>query len=395
MRVDWTKRVKGYVKIHVKGNDIESFVNELAVQHMSVWSIRRLDEHCVELYIVIADFFRLRPILKQTGSRTRVIERHGLPFLLKKLERRKLFVAGFAVFLIGLFLLSSLVWSINVEGNESLSERVILTEANKLGIAPFQWKFKLGDTEVLARELTKRLSGVAWVGVEVRGTRIHIEIVEAQLPEPKPLRSPRHLVSTSDAVITAITAEKGRAVVRINERVKRGDILISGVLGEEETTQIVVADGFVRGIVWHEFRIRIPLTVKHKVMTGESKTKRHLIIGNRALQVSGYGRLSFEQYETQQERSELRWRKKSLPFGWLVEHVREVREEQQKMDKEEAVQLGLQLAQDELITKLGKEVIIHEQKVLHESVESGKVYMKVLFVVEQNIVQERPIIQGE
>lgn len=395
MRVNWVTKVRGYVKIQVKGERIEAFINELALQQMNIWNIRWLEEHRVELYIIIGDFFRLRSVLKQTGCRIRVIERHGFPFFLKKLEQRKLFIAGFAAFMIGLFILSSLIWSVDVEGNESLSERAILQEANKLGIAPYQWKFKLGDTEVLARELTKRLSGVAWVGVEIKGTRIHIEVVEAQLPEEKPLQNPRHLVSTSDAVISAITAEKGRAVVKINERVKRGDVLISGILGEGETQHIVVADGFVKGIVWHEYRIGIPLTGSHKVMTGESKTKRHLIIGNRALQLTGYGRLSFEQYETQQERSELRWNKKSLPFGWLVEHLREVREEPYKINKNEAVTLGLQLAEDELKSRLGNEVVIHEQKVLHESVESGKVYMKVLFVVEQNIVQERPIIQGE
>lgn len=409
MRVNWTTKVKGFVKIEVHGQNIRQFLNLITEANLLVWDIKQVRRGTavgqakqadvampvIELFVVLPHFFRLKPMLRQTGCRLRVKGRYGLPFYLTKIEQRKLFAVGFVCFLVGLFLLSSLIWTVHIEGNETIQKQRIVDEASKLGIAPFQWKFKLDDTVFLAKELTKQLEGVAWVGVEIRGTRVNIKIVESQVAEERPLRNPRHLVSTSDAVITFIVAERGQAVVKVNERVRRGDILVSGILGDEEFQQIVVAEGQVKGLVWHEYTLEVPLEMRYNVFTGESRMKKYVIIGKRAIQLTGYGKLPYEQFEVQERRSALRWREKVLPLGWSEKNVLEMREQVRELDKAEAIELGLQSAKKHIRANLGEDTIIHGEKVLHEHAESGKVYIKVLFEVEQNIARELPIVQNQ
>lgn len=395
MRIPWTTTIRGYVRIEVTGQHIARLLNELTAANLIIWDVQNIAVNKVQLYIIVRDYFQLRPILRRTNCRIHIIERHGLPFMLAKLERRKLFAAGFVVFLIGLYLLTSLVWSVQIKGYETIAKQDIMNEANKLGIYPMQWKFKLADTERLARELSKSIPGTAWVGIEVNGTKIVIQVVESDLPEEGPLLSPRHLISTSDAVVSKISVEQGQAVVRANQRVKKGDLLISGIIGNEETQHIVVAKGAVSGIVWHEYNIQVPLETVYKSLTGHSKIRRYFIIGNRALQVTGYGKITFKDYEIQSRQAQWRIGKYKIPLGWHKENVLELEQYSRTIESAEARNIGLKQARADLMTQLGEKTIILDEKVLHEQTDSGKVYMKVLFEVEQEISLEQPIIQGE
>jgi similar to stage IV sporulation protein len=388
--------LRGYVRIELRGGNFEAFVNQAIEQKYAIWNIRVLPNERMEAEILIKDFFELRPILKRTGCRLHVTSRWGLPFWLSRIGNRKLFVSGIAGFIIGLYLLTSLVWQIQVEGNEKLSQSEILQAASKLGIHRFQWKFRLPESAALSHQLQGSLPGTAWVGVEVHGTRITIKVVEAAIPDKKPLMNPRNLVASKNALITEILADKGKPLVKPNMYVRKGDVLISGVIGNEQNQQVVVANGKVLGIVWYTSHIEAPLSRTFKVYSGETKDRSYLVLGTRALQVTGYGKLPFEKYETIAARKTLQWRNYVLPVGWLHEKVMEAHDVEHPISSEEAKASSLAQARAELLTSSGKDSRIAGEKILHEKTENGKVYMEVHFEVEESIVEEQPIVtQGE
>lgn len=387
--------IRGYVETEVRGGKLEELLNRMVELKLMFWNVRRVGTEKALFNILIKDFFRLRPLLKETGCRIHVARRFGFPFLLDKLEKRKFFAAGFALFVISLYLLSSLVWQVTVEGNKKIPAEDVLTAAKQEGIYPLQWKFRLGDQNVLSQKLHSLLPGAAWVGVTVKGTHVNIKVVESKEPEEKQLLSPRHLISTADAVVTDIFVEQGQGMVKPNTRVKKGDVLISGILGNEENRKIVVAKGKVRGLVWHEYNIEVPTIQKVKVYSGESKERNYLVIGNRALLVSGFGETGFNKFETIPTLDKLQWRGIILPFGWLHEKVMDVEYVENRMSREESEQVGLQQARADILMKSGYDSRIENEKILHEKLEDGKVYMKVLFEVDEEISKEYPLIQGE
>ncbi|WP_199618748.1 sporulation protein YqfD [Paenibacillus alkalitolerans] len=387
--------IRGYVKIAVAGEPFEPFINRLIERNYRVWDIRRIGEGKAELYVVLSDFFRLKPHLKQTGLRIRVLERHGLPFFLDKLDRRKWFMAGAAAFLIGLYLLSSIVWNIEVSGNDTIPEDRILNAARSEGLFLHQWKWKLKDRSELSQRLSKAVPNVAWIGVEIQGTTVRIQVVESTVPKKREPRNPRHIVASSDAVITRILAETGVPQVGVNTRVRKGDILISGILGDDQNRKVVVADGDVRGLVWYEYTVQSPLERKHTVLTGERQSRWYLVIGNRALQLTGYGQEAYKQEKMTSERSRLQWRDWLLPVGWLHETYQEARIVNEKVSQNEAREAGLRNARADLLSKVGTKAVIRDQKILHERVDNGKVVLKVLFEAEVDIAAERPILEQE
>ncbi|MGN7357773.1 sporulation protein YqfD [Paenibacillus sp. SAF-054] len=398
MKIPTLSGIRGCVLITVRGERVNHLINAFAEAGIPVWDIRPTGEHTAEMKLLLRDFYALRPLLKRTGCRMHVTRRIGLPFRIVRLYKRKFFAAGMIAFLIMLFLLSQMVWNVNVTGNEKLATEDILKVARQSGIKPYQWIFRLGEPDKLSRELSIKLPGVSWVGVERKGTTISIQIVEAAEPEKKPLVSPRHLVSRTDAVVTSVYAEQGRPLVEKNTRVKKGQVLISGILGDgAANSQEVVAKGEVKGLVWHEYQLQVPLVQKRKVYTGERKDKSYLVLGNRAIQLWGYGRELYEKSETLTEHDPVTWRSIALPIGWMTEKVMEVTEEQETLQPEEAKKLGILGAVRDILAKYGSDSQIVSQKILHEKRENGKVYMKVLFEVEEKIAEELPLVhsQGE
>jgi similar to stage IV sporulation protein len=389
--------LKGMVTIHIRGGQPEQLVNRALAGGLQLSSIRWTSSGLLECELSISDFFGLRPYLKQTGCRVHVTKRKGLPFLLVKAERRKLFAAGIVLFFAIIFMLSSLIWSIDVQGNVKLTEDQIRAAAKEEGLYPMQWSFRLTDADVLSKKLVRKLPGSTWVGVEKKGTKVIIQVVESTIPEKASLNTPRHLVASTDAVVTEIIAEAGRPVVRKNTKVKKDQILISGTIGGEMNSRTVVAKGNVRGLVWYEFEISSPLVQQVKVYTGEKETKWFAVIGSRALQVSGYGDSSFGSSEAIRHEEKVSWRNWSLPIGRMKETVMETRMEDRTLTEEEAKKVGILQAKANLYLKAGSDAVIRDEIVLHEKADNGKVYMKVLFEVEQSIVKEMPLVhmQGE
>lgn len=393
MKPSVLSRLRGSVTIVVRGEHLERLINELAKEGIEIWNVRALPERKMEMNVQLNDYFSLRPLLKRTGCRMSVKRRAGMPFIMLRLWRRKIFIVGFALFIAIIFALSSLVWDIEVQGNEKIPTEDVLMAAREEGIYPFQWIFRMQKQDKLSAELTRKLPGTSWVGVSRSGTRITIQVVEATRPKEQSLHSPSHLISSSDAIITNIYAERGQPEVKKHERVRKGQVLIAGIQGNS----YVVAKGEIKGIVWHEYNIEVPLVRKQNVYTGEKKVRGYLYFGKTAVQITGYGSVQFAQFQTLSELDPLTWRSWKLPFGWMSEKLLETTEIQLKLSAKQAKEDGIERALRDIYAKHGVESKIVSQKILHEKSDNGKVYMKVLFEVEQDIAEELPIVheQGE
>lgn len=394
MRAPILANLRGYVVLSLRGGKVEEFLNEAVQQGLRLWDVRLTAPGQGKLKLDLADFFRLRPILKRTGCRIHVERRCGLPFTLKRVMRRKLFLLGAAGFLVGLFLLTSLVWRVDVTGNEKLSKQTVLAAAREEGIFKYQWTFRLKGLDELSRGLLGRLPDAAWIGVDRKGTTIRIHVVETTRPEDKPLVSPRHLVAKKNALVTKIFAEKGKPVVAPNTYVRKGQVLVSGELGAGEHRKWVPATGKVFGLVWYVSAIEVPMEQIHRTYTGEAAEKSYLIIGNRALQITGYGKGNYEHSVTAGIPRMLSFRGFTLPFGWLKDTVRESEEKVNSLSAAEAEAVGLKRARDDLLLQAGSGARIAGEKVLSREVKDGKLRLKVHYEVEEEITSQLALVEA-
>lgn len=388
--LDW---LKGYLAVRVSGKRLERLLNLAVGQGMKLWDIRRFDQENGRFFIRLEDYFRLRPLLRKTGCRVRIVRRVGLPFLLHKMKKRSTFFTGAAFFVLALILFSHMVWHVEVVGNEEIPEENVLEAAQKIGIKKGTFTFRLPSAETVQDRLLTDLPRATWIGFEVKGTKAIIRVVEKTVPEKTEELNPRHLIASKKAIIQKLLVEQGRPVVRVNQWVNKGQILVSGFMGNEQNYKVVPAKGKVFGEVWYETEVTVPLMQRPSKYTGEQISRYSLLFGNYAIRLTGYGELPFQIFETHTEKQYLSVGRYRLPLGWKKEDFFEATVDGEKLTEEQATQLAIKIARQDVLSH-AEEGRIKREKVLHRKLDNDKVYIKIHFAIIEEIGMEQAIVDA-
>ncbi|MBC8078745.1 MAG: sporulation protein YqfD, partial [Gorillibacterium sp.] len=209
----------------------------------------------------------------------------------------------------------------------------------------------------------------------------------------KELVSPRHLVADKNALVTKIYAEKGKSVVLHNTYVRKGQVLVSGELGDEKNRELVSATGKVYGLVWYETTVKVPRIQIHRNYTGESYNRSYLVIGKRGLQLTGYHKGKYKQSLSLGEPEMLHFRNWVMPLGWLKEKVMETREDKRVLTDTQAKEMGLRRAREDLLREAGMDSRIAGERILEKKVSSDNLLLRVLYEVEEQISVEQVIVE--
>ena len=92
--IGFFKYLKGYLCICVTGFSPERFMNLCSNRDIILWNIYK-EQDAYYMCISIEGFYKLRPIVKKTGTKVAITKRCGLPFLLSGIWKRKIFLLGF------------------------------------------------------------------------------------------------------------------------------------------------------------------------------------------------------------------------------------------------------------------------------------------------------------
>ena len=114
--------VLGFVDIVVEGYYIERFINICASKSIFLWNLRREKSTILHARVGIRDFKRLKSVCKKTQCKMKIDNKKGVPFILNKYKKRKLFIGLLIFVFLGIIALSNFIWNIDVVGNQSISK---------------------------------------------------------------------------------------------------------------------------------------------------------------------------------------------------------------------------------------------------------------------------------
>lgn len=299
MRNQWFSNISGVVRIRVEGRYVESFLNRCITENIAIWNIKRISEQSVVGTIHLNDVKKLRVLLRQSDCKVSFTHRRGFPFLVKQIGERIGFASGIALSFALIFILSNIVWNIDIKGASPKVENELRQAILDLGVKRGAFQFVLPDVEYIQREVSEQVRDATWIGVRQKGTTYEFEVVEQQLPEEAERYSPRNLVAKKEAIIYSMFVEHGQAVVRKHDFVKKGDLLVSGYIGKEddENRELVPAKAEVFGEIWYKSDVEVPLESLFTTLTGERKVKHYLSFSDFSVPIWGFGSHSFETTE--------------------------------------------------------------------------------------------------
>lgn len=277
------KYITGYLRIQVTGYAPERFLNLCSNHNILMWKLLKI-ENGYEFYITLKGFRELKPFLKKTRTRVRIIERSGLPFKMHRYRKRKLFFAGICMCAICLFLLSRYIWNIEIVGNTSVTDAALLSYLEENGYGFGALKSGI-DCTALEEQIRIDYSNIIWTSAQISGTKLTIQIKENLVTgedETDTDDSPRDIVADKDAVIESIVTRTGIPLVSAGTEVKKGDTLVSGCIeitddsGESVNYHYVKSDADIYGYTTYEYSDSFSMSYTKNQYTGNT-TKRYAV----------------------------------------------------------------------------------------------------------------------
>ncbi|NLN47746.1 MAG: sporulation protein YqfD [Clostridiales bacterium] len=243
----------GYAIITVKGIRVEKFINLAVINEIYLWDMEKLDYYTLRAKISIKDFFRIRDIVKRTNSSVSIQEKCGMPFKIKVMRKKKLLFFGLGALFIFLYILSSYIWMIEINGEGNIKAKVILDELSSAGLKVGIRKTKVDKRDIENKVLIS-LPELTWVGIEIKGTKAYVTVSERLIePEFVNIEEPCNIIAVKNAVIEKILVLNGDGIVKDGDTVEKGQLLVTGIIERENIdTRYVHAMAKIFAKTWYE-----------------------------------------------------------------------------------------------------------------------------------------------
>ncbi|MCM1158919.1 MAG: sporulation protein YqfD [Bacteroidales bacterium] len=313
--------ILGYVKAEVYGFAPERLMNLIIQNEIIVWDVSTTERGYI-FYTGRKNLLRMKPFLQKSNMKIRLLQKCGLPYFFKQHRRRAAFLVGFLLFGCMVYVLSLFVWEVKVTGEDKLVGESVLKQIEEKYVSLGTLKSRI-DCAELENALRKDFEEISWVSCELKGTGLTVYLEEGMAPKQNVQEIENgDMIAAKDALITKMITRQGTPVVKVNDEVKKGDILISGTIyiyddnHEVLETSYIAADGDIYGTTAYEYEDYVDLNYYQKIYS--EKSRKHITFYFMDYCLTPYiPKLADENYDTYTQIHKARiFNNFYLPFGY-------------------------------------------------------------------------------
>lgn len=218
-------------------------------------------------YIIVRerDFAKILELLSGRIEFT-YSEPMGFPGMLCRIKHKVAIASSLCFSFLLCMFFGGIVWDVRVEGNSTITDGEVVLGLSDAG-------FEIGDfwRRTNLDEVEARLLGnnekLAWVNINRRGTVAYVKVIEKEPENNAPdviVSGYSNIIASTDCVIEEITVKRGVAVVKVGDTVKKGDLLVIGMLLEESGGGFCYAEASVIGRVSDSVSVEIQRNIVEK-----------------------------------------------------------------------------------------------------------------------------------
>ena len=273
--------LRGYVIIQIEGVYPERLASLLEREGVPLRDLHRPEAGVLVCTLPAGDFRRLHKLNRRCRCRIHILRKGGGPFRLRRLWRRRILILGVTCTLLMGFWASRRVWFVDVQGCARMDEAVLREALREQGLCVGRNLRKLPLSD-LGDFVAAQYDELAFVGLHVDGIFLRVRVREALAEgERLDLTQPCDVISTRTGVITKINVYGGRAQVRVGDKVKKGQLLISGrvTARDESMTYTTHAYGEVLAAVLYHAEEEAPKTAVEWIETEREAPYAALYLG--------------------------------------------------------------------------------------------------------------------
>lgn len=386
----FSELLKGAVTVKTEGFFTERFINLCAAENLLLWGIKKEGENVLFANIYAKDFKKIKSAAKKTKTKVKIIKKTGAPFAVHRYKKRRFALFGAVLFFGGVIFYSTHLMGIDISGNKATKTEEIFSALKEFGIYKGARLDNI-DRKKVQNSIMTKLDTVAWIGINIKGSRAYVEIKERiEKEEPLDFSVPCDLVAACDGIIDELDVREGQTMVKKREFVEKGDLLVSGAVDSVQTgIRYVHSYGEIYALTNKSISREYKKVFEEKILTGKKRTKISIKSQKSGEKIFTPSAIKFEHYESKSKNYDL--------GGFCIEKITYYEQDIKYTEKseKEILEFGKQelLKEFEKELKKGDEIKNFFAEIKQKDPKT--LVVTANFELRQNICQERIIDKTE
>ena len=282
----YTAMISGKLRIELTGASAEATLCALNLDGVALTNVVRIAPLSVSFTISQKDYGKLLSVTNRLGDTVKIQQYTGLVLSAYRLLSRPILLLCIAVIIAASVLIPNHVFFVEIEGNHLVPDNLILEKSESSGIT-FGSASKEIRSETLKNNLLAEIPDLQWAGINTYGSRAVISVRErVELSETDTARKGGNIVASKDGIIINCTVHRGKALCKVGQAVKVGQVLVEGYNDCSNLT----AESGAEAEIFAETQYNITaITPNIQQMRGEltkTSVKYSLIFGKKIINLS-------------------------------------------------------------------------------------------------------------
>lgn len=381
--------IKRY-KIKVEGKNPSYFVKKLIRNKINIYD---LVDGFKYIYVVVDEdgLNKIKDI--KTSYKINIVNRYGIAKVKYLFKKYLVFFICLGIGIVINIILSKIIFEVDVIHSNPYIREIIYNDLEKYGIKKYNFKVSFDEKEkIVSKILEKEDNDIEWLEIEEIGTKYIVRVEQRKKKSNSSQCIRRNVVAKKDAMILAIEAEEGEVVKKKLDYVKKGEVLISGIIhNKENIVKQKCATGKVYGEVWYKVFLEIPTKYREEKVTGKVKRQLELEFLNNKYTL-------FSKFKTYKRESFSLVSTRLLPISLNFSSYLETEVIEKNYTINNIDHDALKLAITKLNERIGNDKEILGKKVLKKYQKNSKIIIEVFFKVKEDItdyLEYSEIVPGE
>ena len=361
------------------------FINRLSYLRLNILEIKK-DNDKVYLKIYSKDYDKFKKYL--VSYKININKKLGILSIIDIIKSNYIFLISVLIGLIIYFIGQNLVIKINIIHENKEIRELLTDELDNYGIKVLSFKKSYQELYKIREEiLDKYPTKLDWIEFEMDGMVLNLKVEERVITKKEENNNICNIIAKKEGIITNIKVESGEANVMINDHVTEGDILIKGIINyNNEDVRMTCAKGKVFATTWWTVKVKVPLNANNYNYTGK---KRYNLTWE-------FNNLKKDVFKSRINNYESKYILlfDLVGFRIYLKNELEIEKSIKKLSKDEALNIGINKAIDNLKTNLGEFDTIIDKKVLKKSINDSTMDIEI-FVVVNELISKEQIISKE
>ena len=373
------------VNLKITGINIERFIKRLKNNNIEILYLKNIKKGII-IKIYKKDYEKVLKL--KTIYEIDVIGYNGLISIKNKIINNRFIIFSILICFVFLYLLTSLIFKIDIITNDKKMEEKIRNELEKNGISLYKFKKDYNKLQQIKLNIISKFRNeIEWIEIENIGTKYIIRYEPRIINTKKESNEYRNIIAKKDSVINDMYVLSGQIIKSKNTYVKKGDVIVSGYIYMNENIKDTVrSEGIIYGECWYNVTVTYPYKYYEEKETGNSKNIFVIKLINKDIEL-----FNFNKYKYKKINNKTIIKNNLLPLKLVYQNQKEIEIINENNNEENVIKKAIEYSNKKINSKLKKGEYIKKYKVLSKDYNEDSITLNIFYSVIENITDYQNI----